>query len=120
MYSQSRRTLLLILLFITIFFTPALLSGQGFGGGGNSRIDGKYKFIQTPFKRTEELYNLSVDPFENNDLLKGDTADIPDTVAALRNQLEQWAQSARPLESYFEQNQRKETIKRLKSLGYMR
>ena len=82
-------------------------------------LDGRYKFIQTPYKRTEELYDLITDPFENNNLLKGVAADIFETAAKLKRQLEQWAQSAHPLESYFEQQQRKETIERLKSLGYL-
>ena len=82
-------------------------------------IDGRYKFIQTPYKRTEELYDLDTDPLENNNLLKGATADISKNAGKLRDQLEKWAQSAHPLETYFEQQQRNETIERLKSLGYI-
>ena len=60
MDSQSRRSLLLILLFITLLFTPALLSGQGFGGGGNSRIDGKYKFVPIPYLNYDRSMGFSL------------------------------------------------------------
>ena len=60
MHSQSRKTLLQILLFIALSFTPSLLSGQGFGGGGNNRIDGKYKFMPIPYLNYDRSSGFAV------------------------------------------------------------
>ncbi|MHC4609171.1 MAG: hypothetical protein ACYS7M_02345 [Planctomycetota bacterium] len=80
---------------------------------------GSLKLIQTPYAQTEELYDLSVDPQEGNNLLPAATPEIKAQAAELRRQLEAWAQSATPLPSRFEPSQRQETIERLRSLGYL-
>ncbi len=80
---------------------------------------GDYKFIQVPFASREELYDLSADPQERNNLLRAPTPRIRELAAELRRELEAWAQSAAPLPSRFEPDYMEETIERLKSLGYI-
>ena len=81
---------------------------------------GPFKFIQTPHRDTEELYHLLADPGERNDLLRDPTAQARALADELRQALESWAASAAPLPSTFERPQRDETIRRLRSLGYVR
>jgi arylsulfatase A-like enzyme len=78
------------------------------------------KYIQTPYEGTEELYDLSQDPHEQENLLENVTPDVIGKAKALRGKLESWTNSANPLPSRFEPSQRDETIKRLKSLGYLK
>lgn len=82
--------------------------------------DGNLKYIQTPYAMTEEFYDLSEDPYERNNLLTSTTPTIATKAAELRQKLEAWAESARPLPSRFEKSQHEETIRRLKSLGYLK
>ena len=81
--------------------------------------EGDFKYIQTPFKGTEELYDLSNDPFEQHNLLKSPTPEITKLAKALKAKLELWASSACPLDSFLEKEKQKETIEKLKALGYM-
>ncbi len=46
---QFQRLLLSCLVFLLLLFNPVQLSAQGFGGGGNSRIEGKTKFMPIPY-----------------------------------------------------------------------
>jgi len=69
---------------------------------------------------TEELYDLSADPYEQKNLLENATPEIFSKVKTLRKKLISWANSANPLPSRFEPSQKEETIKRLKSLGYIK
>lgn len=46
---RYRRILLCTLIFISGLCKLASVSGQGLGGGGSSRIDGKYKFMPIPY-----------------------------------------------------------------------
>jgi arylsulfatase A-like enzyme len=80
---------------------------------------GNFKYIQTPFAGTEEFYDLSRDPFEQHNLLKSPTPEITIAAKELKAKLELWATSARPLESFLEREKQKETIEKLKALGYM-
>jgi len=80
---------------------------------------GRYKFIQTPYLGTEELYDLEADPSEQRNLLAGATPEVLEVAAGLREELEAWAASADPLPTRFEETQREETRERLKSLGYL-
>lgn len=80
---------------------------------------GSYKFIETRYQQTEGLYDLSTDPHEWTNLLAGDSATIPAEGAALRAALRAWADTARPLPSRFEASQWNETVRRLRSLGYL-
>jgi arylsulfatase A-like enzyme len=80
---------------------------------------GRYKLIQTPYKGTEELYDLTADPHERNNLLAPPNPALTDTVLTLRQVLKAWAEQADPLPSHFEEQAREETIRRLKALGYL-
>ena len=80
---------------------------------------GRYKFIQTPYLGTEELYDLESDPSEQRDLLQGPSQETLEIAAHLRAELTAWAESADPLPTRFEESQREETRARLRSLGYI-
>lgn len=84
---------------------------------------GPYKFIQTPFRGTEELYHLPDDPFERTNLIESDGGVDDDRIQAIANQmrteLEAWADSAAPLQSGFATDDVDDTVKKLKSLGYL-
>lgn len=81
---------------------------------------GPFKFIQVPHRNIEALYHLEADPGERKDLLRDPTAQALALADELRQALESWAASAAPLPSTFERPQRNETIRRLRSLGYVR
>jgi arylsulfatase A-like enzyme len=81
--------------------------------------EGNYKYIQTPFAGTEELYDLSRDPFEQKNLLKSPEPEMSLLAEKLKAKLELWASSAFPLKSFLERKKQKETIEKLKALGYM-
>jgi arylsulfatase A-like enzyme len=81
--------------------------------------EGNYKFVQIPFRGTEELYELESDPGESINLLQNPSAESRLLRDRLRKGLERWTASAKPLPSVFEPSQQEETIKRLRSLGYI-
>jgi arylsulfatase A-like enzyme len=81
--------------------------------------DGRFKFIQTPFLGTEELYDLAADPHEQTNLLADASPQMLAVADRLRQALEAWTASASPLPSKFEPSQREETIERLRALGYL-
>jgi len=81
--------------------------------------DGRYKYIWTPYRKTEELYDLSADPGETTNLLPNASSDTRAVVARLRSALYRWRDSAAPLPSHFESSQQEETLERLRSLGYI-
>jgi arylsulfatase A-like enzyme len=81
---------------------------------------GPFKFIQTPYQGTEELYNVDWDPKETDNLLDNPSNELVRLGDRLRRDLETWAASADPLPSQFEPSQTQDTIKRLRSLGYLR
>ncbi len=81
--------------------------------------EGKYKLIEIPFMGREGLYDLAVDPGETTNLLHNTTPEAAALAARLRAVLNEWAESARPLVSDFEQQQLQETLERLRSLGYI-
>lgn len=80
---------------------------------------GKYKYIQTRYLGTEELYDLAADPYEQRNLLASLAPDMIERAGALRDQLAAWTASPNPLPSHFDQQQRDETVRRLKALGYL-
>jgi arylsulfatase A-like enzyme len=88
---------------------------------GNARciISEGYKYIYTPHNKTEEFYNLSVDPFEVNNMIDSKEIAIINRIARMKRKLEKWIFSAHPMKSKFQENQKKETIERLRSLGYL-
>jgi hypothetical protein len=81
--------------------------------------EGRFKYIEKPFLQTAELYDLSVDPEEQNDLLSSPMPEAKAKAAELRALLREWLRSAAPLSSHFESSQEEDTIRRLKSLGYL-
>ena len=85
-------------------------------------IAGDFKYVQTPYLSTEELYDLSSDPWERDNLLVTGGPEFSRTAARLRRQLQAWADSANPLPQPTEPQPKEitdDTIKRLKSLGYI-
>ena len=81
--------------------------------------EGRFKLIVTPFAGTEELYDLVADPGEVVNLLEEPSPKIAALAAELREKLDRWAASASPLPSEFEPSQVEESIRRLRSLGYL-
>jgi len=81
--------------------------------------DGRHKLIRTPYRGTEELYDVPTDPAEREDLLPPLHAETGRLAEGLRERLAAWSASAAPLPSSFEPSQREETIRRLRSLGYL-
>jgi len=81
--------------------------------------EGRYKFISTPYRHTEELYDLQEDPREMSNLLEVPSADTGELAGRLREMLRAWSESADPLPSDFIRTQQDEAIERLKSLGYL-
>jgi arylsulfatase A-like enzyme len=81
--------------------------------------EGRYKFIEIPYMQREALYDLVEDPGEKRNLLENASPETSALAARLREDLREWAASARPLASDVEQRQRDETLERLRSLGYI-
>ena len=80
---------------------------------------GNTKYIQTPYARSEELYDLARDPFEQENLLLVPAPETVATARQLREKLERWVATANPLDSCLEKKRQRDTIERLKALGYM-
>lgn len=80
---------------------------------------GRYKFISEPYRETEAMYDLDADPYEHHDLLLDPTPEILARADEMRRALKAWSDSADPLPTEFEKEQQQETIRRLKSLGYL-
>lgn len=81
--------------------------------------EGRYKFIQIPYRKREALFDLEADPGEQTNLLANPSAEIDALAEGLRARLESWAESADPLPSQFVRRRNNETIRRLQSLGYL-
>jgi arylsulfatase A-like enzyme len=81
--------------------------------------DGPFKFIKSPYQDSEELYNVVRDPDEVNNLLRDPSPRTAELADSLRQELEAWARSADPLSSQFEPSQTQDTVRRLRSLGYL-
>ena len=80
---------------------------------------GQFKYIQTPYLGSEELYDLQADPNEQDNLLALPRRSKAAIADELRKDFNAWAAAASPLPSRFEPSQQQETIRRLKSLGYL-
>lgn len=76
-------------------------------------------YIHTPYTGSEELYDLSSDPYEQKNLLRSPSPEILSVSLELKHKLEAWVTTADPLESFPEKARRQETIEKLKALGYM-
>ncbi|MFH1689205.1 MAG: sulfatase-like hydrolase/transferase [Candidatus Eisenbacteria bacterium] len=81
--------------------------------------DGRHKFVWTPYLGTEELYDVAADPHETSNLLELPTSETPELAADMRARLEAWTDSADPLPSTFDPSQTEESVRRLRSLGYL-
>jgi len=79
---------------------------------------GNYTFVQFPSSGNEQLYDLSIDPTEQYNLLSDPNTYIAQKTAAIRNELELWVNSADPLPSEYESRNRDDTIRRIKTFGY--
>ncbi len=98
---------------------PAVSGGWQNANKARCVRSGNWVFMQTPFASREELYDLSTDPYEQNNLLISSSPQMAAVARKLKDSLEAWAASADPLESYREKERREETIEKLKALGYM-
>ncbi len=67
----------------------------------------------------EELYDLSRDPYERENLLLTPDAKLTRIAKDLRQLYQEWASSARPLPSHFDRTRRDDTIEKLRALGYI-
>ena len=81
--------------------------------------EGDYKYLQIPYFRIEELFNLADDPYEQNNLLRQLTPDIERKANQMSKRLLEWVDSARPLPSSFVKEKRQEAIEGLRALGYI-
>jgi len=81
--------------------------------------DGSLKYIRTAYLSREELYDLQVDPHEQNNVLESPTVEIAARAADLRRRLDVWTAAQTPLPSRFDDRTHDETIARLKALGYL-
>lgn len=80
---------------------------------------GALKYIRTRYRNAEELYDLDDDPAERRNLLADPSSAGGGPERELRTALESWCAAADPLPSTFEPNQDEETLRRLRSLGYL-
>jgi arylsulfatase A-like enzyme len=89
--------------------------------GNNARciIADGFKYIQTPYLKTEEFYHLAADPFEIHNMIDSKEVDTRKRIRTMKRKLQKWILSARPMKSKFQEDQKKETIERLRSLGYL-
>lgn len=78
--------------------------------------EGRWRYIRAPYLQWEQLYDISADPSEQNNLAS-DPA-LADVVFRLRNHLQQHQGVADPLPSSFNSTQIEETRIRLEALGY--
>jgi arylsulfatase A-like enzyme len=81
--------------------------------------EGQYKYVWTPYLGTEELYDVSADRREVVNLLDAPTGEALELAADMRARLEEWTDSAAPLTSSFDPSQTEESVRRLRSLGYL-
>ncbi|MFT7671339.1 MAG: arylsulfatase [Planctomycetota bacterium] len=95
---------------------------------------GNLKYIQTPYLRHEELYDLKADPSERNNLLQNPPKGSPMNQMAvlkqpapklkgrlieLRQGLDKWRKTNKPRDSQFNTTQMADVLDRLKTLGYV-
>jgi hypothetical protein len=83
---------------------------------------GDFKYVNTPYLSTEELYDVAADPLERANLKDDQEPEINRRLAELRVLLQRWTESARPFPQPEEPQPKEisdETLRRLKSLGYV-
>ncbi len=87
---------------------------------GEHRIlyDGKYKYMKYEFKRVAELYNLSEDPMERENIVTTN----PEIVEKMENKLKNWQNAHRPKQLNPSQQKvdlSQDAVQALKGLGYI-
>jgi arylsulfatase A-like enzyme len=81
--------------------------------------EGRYKFVSTPYRNLEALFDLSIDPYERRNLLKTPTPQFAERADRMRSMLTDWTDRARPLPTHFESKTHDDTTRRLRALGYL-
>ncbi|MFT7486376.1 MAG: choline-sulfatase [Candidatus Paceibacteria bacterium] len=79
---------------------------------------GKWKYIQAPYLRYQELYNLETDPEERHNLMDGLSPEHGNVVSGLRKSLDAWRMQVNPRETAFNSSQMDVVLQKLKDLGY--
>jgi arylsulfatase A-like enzyme len=79
---------------------------------------GKWKYIDTPYLQTGELFDLEVDPGERINLIRQPTPASREQLPALRRLLVDWMKEPTPRASHYNSAQVDEVNKRLTELGY--
>ena len=81
-----------------------------------------YKYIFSPVKKTEELYNISKDPFEKNNI----AAEKPNVLKKLRKALQQYQEIVGSKvgpkikqKGKGKKKHSKKDVEKLKALGYL-
>jgi arylsulfatase A-like enzyme len=83
---------------------------------------GPYKYIETPFNKKTELYDISNDHMERKNLVHLPTPETEKLIASLGKQLTAWSKSANPLPSEMigaTPEVLDDTMRKLKALGYV-
>lgn len=78
----------------------------------------EFKWIETPYLRTAELYDLVADPEERVNLVGSSEPRAARAREELSLALDAWRDASRPLPSSFDRSQVEEVERRLKELGY--
>jgi arylsulfatase A-like enzyme len=98
---------------------PEVASGWPHANKSRCIRMGNMIYMQTPYAHSEELYDLSVDPYEQKNLLLAPTPEMLSLAHGLKEKLEHWVSAAHPLPSSPEKEKHQETVEKLKALGYL-
>jgi arylsulfatase A-like enzyme len=82
-------------------------------------VKGNFKYIRTPYNKTEELYDLKLDPREKKNLVDSALPAITAIIDNLGKKLKRWINAVPRIKAHFQKDQTKETKERLRSLGYL-
>ncbi|MCG3127801.1 MAG: hypothetical protein CHACPFDD_02673 [Phycisphaerae bacterium] len=89
--------------------------------------EGQWKYIETPWQKSSELYDLTADPLEQRNLLaSGPSPEAVEAARRLRARLSAWSNAANPLPALWigmntamSRDQRAAAVKNLGALGYV-
>ncbi len=79
---------------------------------------GRWKYIEAPYIKHAQLFDLQEDPGERVNLLLSPTPRSKVELPRLRNELRSWASFKAPRSSRFNSTQSDEVMRRLEALGY--